>query len=440
MNMCTILNNVGDDNFSIRSMCVLLGFVLLVVFGGAGLSIAGDHDHDHGDTSVEFPELAAKIDSLLDVSNAPGRVRRVVFKVQVLHGRGESAKARNLLIEHLRNHPDQEHHLVHYHLGNLLALEDSLESGMTQLEAAVEMAPGLQPAWLNLGEVAYGLGAFDKAAVAFERAYKLDPRQTPELAYYWAVALLQADQAVDALPVLKSLIAKEAENPHKEWYQALISSALIINRPEAATTIMAKAVVQFPDDPEIWHLAYQQALAANDLELAAARLVIVGYLRSLTPSEMFQLGDLYMSIDVPQRAVSWYKMAIMQPDVAQDAKLSGYEKTINACLAAHDLGAALEAVEHRLTLDPTPDMWKMKGELLYAEGEFAAAYSSFRKAAELAPRDMQVELMSGYCCVELDRWETAKGHLILAAKDPICCGQANSVLAFLREMDYSPCE
>ena len=436
--MCTIFNNVGDNNVIIRSMDVFLGFVLLIVFCGAGLSVAGDHDH--GEASVKFPDLAAKIDSLLNVSNAPGRARRVVFKAQVLRDRGESAEARNLLIEHLQNHPDQDHHLVHYHLGNLLALEDSLESGMTQLEAAVEMAPGLQPAWLKLGEVAYGQGAFDKAAVAFERAYKLDPRQTPELAYYWAVALLQADQAVDALSVLKSLIAEETENPHKEWYQALVSSALKINRPEDASTIMAQAVGQFPDDPEIWHLAYQQALATNDLELAAARLAIVGYLRSLTPSEMFQLGDLYMSIDVPQRAVSWYKMAIMQPDVARDAKLSGYEKTINACLAAHDMGAALEAVEHRLTLDPNADMWKMKGELLYAEGEFAAAYNSFRKAAELVPCGMQVELMSGYCCVELDNWEQAKGHLILAAKDPKCCDQANSMLAFLREMNHLPCE
>jgi tetratricopeptide (TPR) repeat protein len=176
---------------------------------------------------------------------------------------------------------------------------------------------------------------------------------------------------------------------------------------------MRELVRRFPDSPDAWYLAYQQAAAADDLERAAAALETVGYLRELSTAEQLQLGDLYRAVGVPVAAARHFAAAV---DV--EATADTYERLVTSLVAAHRRDEALAVLDGALATAATPRLWSLKGDIHYLRREYAAAQEAFGRLTTLTPESGRPHLMLGYCAWELGRRGEAAEHLRTAAEYP----------------------
>ena len=298
---------------------------------------------------------------LLDPGRATGSARRTLYKVQVQRSRGENEEARRTLREHLAKHPDSDHALLRYHLGQVLALGDSMAAAADQFEAAVTLEPDLLPAWRNLGEVAYGLAEYDRAARAFGAAWPLDPDRDPRLRYYQGVALLQAGRPAEAVTVLADLVADPGPEAPIDWYQALLAAAVEAENPAAAGPAMNRLTTLRPGDPEAWYLAYQQASAAGDYALAVRNLTVTGFLRPLTLDERRQLGDLSLAAGAPARAVMAPE-TVLEMATINGARALGMEDRIGSL----ETGKQADLIAVDLSQPETQPVYNPLSHLVYA--------------------------------------------------------------------------
>lgn len=399
-------------------MARLVLLLMLVCWSGA----AGAADVAPG-----REELARRQEQLQDTSDAPGRVRRALFAAAARLRREDADGARAELRDHLARHPDQDHHLLRHQLALLLAGSDSLEAARAQLEAAVLLEPDLQPAWRNLGELAYGTGDFAAAADAFERAVALDPADDPALRYYEAAALLQADRPGEALDRMDSLLADHTP-ADLDWHRLLLAAALAAGQAEAVTDRMVELTTDHPDDPEAWLLSAQQAQAAADYPRAVNGLTVAGFLRPLDHDELLLLGDLCRAVDAPARAATHYAAAVALDPQPSAADL---DRLVAAHLAAFATADALAALDRRLDLEPTAKAWRLKGEVLYGEERWEASRDALDQAAALDPEDARLDLLRGYCSLELGQLPRARRLLAAALRDGATADRARAALDHL---------
>jgi tetratricopeptide (TPR) repeat protein len=376
----------------------------------------------------------ASREALLDPSRASGSARRTLFGVQLLRAEGRWDEARTTLREHLRRNPEQDHALLHFNLGQILAQVDSLDAARAEFARAVELEPDLWPAWRNRAEVAYGLGLHAEAAAAFGRAWELDPAGDVRLRYYQGVALLQAGRAGEATDVLADLLAEPPAEAEIAWYRALVSAAVDAGAPARANPAMTDLITRYPTDPEAWYLAYQQAAAAVDYPRAVRNLTVVGFLRPLTLDERRQLGDLCLAAGVPARAARHFSAVL---DSTPRPRADDLDRLITAQLAADRPDEALAVLDRRLAAAPSARFWRLKGELLYGQGSYAGAQEAFAAAAALDPDNREFDLLQGYCLVEMGETGRARGFLRRAAGDPRWASRANEALAYLESLRES---
>lgn len=371
-------------------------------------------------------------DALLDPDRAEGGARRTLYRVQMQRSRGEVEEARRTLREHLKDHPDQDHALLHFHLGQVLAQSDSMAAAAGEFEKAVALEPGLWPAWRNLGEISYGAADYERAAEAFGEAWQLDPGGEDELRYYQGVAYLQAGLAAEATDVLAGLLEDPSADTPFEWYRALLAAAVDADRPERAGPALERLTLLHPDDPEAWLLAGQQASAAQAYASAVAAMTVTGYLRPLTLDEQRRLGDLCLAAGAPARAVRHFEAVV---DSFAEATPDDLERLVSAYLAADRTGEALAVLDRRLQASSSARLWRLKGELHYGEAEFAAARTAFAEAAKRDPADREYDLLQGYCLIEMGDHAAAAGHLLKAGEDPRLAGRAREGLAYLGALE-----
>ncbi len=396
----------------------LLATLMLATVGGWLYGTAPSHAED--------TDQARQLAELMDTERTPRRVRLALFKAQTYRERGQADAAIAVLEDHLARHPDQDHYLVRYQLGNLLAMSGNMQEALPHLQKAVQLEPQLYPAWRNLGEVAYELGQNELAAEAFETAFAQDPDSTPEILYYAAANWLFADRADRAVPLCETLVSGRYAAPHLEWYRGLATACVEAGTPGRAAPAMAELVRRFPDDPNAWLLAYNQAAAAGDYRRAALAMTVVGLLRPLTGTEQLQLGDLYGAIDVPATAVRHYAAAL-----ADSATADRYERLVSSYLASYQLDRALTTLERALADTPTARLWSLAGDVRYRQENYAAALAAYNETARLDPEAGRPHLMMGYCALELGEIDAAAAHLRRAVEFPSQAESARRLLTSL---------
>ena len=389
-------------------------------------------------TPVDTDEMA----TMMDVSRTPRTVRRSLFAAQAYRDADKLDEAIAVLSKQIADHPGQDHYLIRYQLGYLLAGEGHYAEALPQLEAAVALQPRLYPAWRNLGEAAYEQQDYARAAEAFAQAHALDPDAAPDILYYAAACWLLAERPEQAVPLLRELISGQHGPPQLEWYRGLVSAHLAQEAPARADAAMDSLLARHPADPDAWLLAYQQAAAAGDYREAAVHLTVAGYLRPLTRGEKRQLGDLYAAAGVPIMAARYYAAALADSssgpaasDWNQDTRSKQQERLAAAYLAAHQPERALAVIENSLAAGPTTRLWSLKGDLHYMREEYEEALAAFGRAVALGDTpDSQgrLLLMMGYCALALDRLDEAAKHLRSATAHP---NQAAAARRQLEQID-----
>ncbi len=389
-----------------------------------------------GDSSAQTdPVLEEEQRSLESGADLGSAAQRVLFKARGKQDKQDFTGAVEVVKKWLEGKPEREHHLLRFNLAlSYFALEDP-DQALLHLKLAVKESPRFGRAWLRLGEAAYGAGYFAEAADAFTRSYELSPDKHPEILYYSGAAWLMADQPIQALGTMERLIRGFPDEVRVDWYQALVAAAITAERPARAAPWMDRLLAGHADEPAAWELAYRFAASRDDYRQAVICLTITGYLREHTRSELVQLGDLLSVIEEPMQAARCYEKA-MALSVAEEnngvvdkaRRAEQFERMASAWLAAHEFDRARSALNQALAEQESVRLWALVGDLEYLQGNFQAALDAFGKCLRLSAEFGRGWLMMGYCALELDRPDEARGYLEKAAAFPDQAGSARGLM------------
>ena len=376
-----------------------------VVIAWASLAHAGDD---------------VKLDTISDL---PRGSRLALFAAQEHIEKGEVAEAAEGLAVYIAEHPDDDHCLLRFHLGNtwLQLGRDTL--AFDQYEKAVALEPRHEESWLNLGQTAFSLERYDVAATAILEGFDLSTDKRSELLYYASAAYILGGNAGDAIPHLEALTSGDYGEPKYEWHRALVSACVETGDEARGEAAVAAMLEQFTSDPGAWELAFQYGASISDYQQAAVALTVVGYLRPLTRTEQIQLGDLYQAIEVPYVATRYYADAL-----ADSASATEVERMASAYMAAHDLEAAKTVLEEQIAIEPTFRLYSLLGDLYFMDKRFDDAYGAFVRCVEHDPEKGRPYLMLGYCAMELERWDDSLINLSRASEYEDYNERANSLI------------
>jgi tetratricopeptide (TPR) repeat protein len=364
---------------------------------------------------LENPDKVTRVtptetQDLYDTAQIPRKIRKVVFRAASYGRRGDFAKAVNLLQEHLRNHPDQDHYLVQLHLAQNLSDDGATDDAYYHYQQALELEPRLDRAWFGLADAAYEMERFQVAGDAFLAGYEHSPERPVEVLYFAGASYLAADSPSEALTVLDDLTSGRYGVPQIKWYQAVVAAAVKAGQPEKAAPRIAEMLEVYPDDPEAWYLKYQYHASARDYRSASVALAIVGYLRPLSEVEYQQLGDLYSVLEVPHLASQNYAASIGEGGTTEE-----FERLVSSLVAAHELDQALDVLNKVLVKESTPRLWSLLGDIHYLRKDYEEASVAFGTLLEMDEDSGRAWLMLGYCALELGQKEVALDHLARAS-------------------------
>jgi tetratricopeptide (TPR) repeat protein len=397
---------MGCDHHKVRSVGILLLISLVLA------------------AAIPPPALSQDAEKPVDtIDNVPRRGRLALFKAQEKKNEGKYNEAAEILGEYLTKNPKEAHFLVHYNYGNTLLRIDKPAEALKEYQTAVDMEPRFWQGWLNLGETAYNLEQYGRAAEAIMSGYELSPEKNPRLLYFAGAAYVMAGDPGRAKPILEQLVYADRSDPKLDWYRALIMTCIDLEDAGAGRRAVDRMLETFPDDPSAWELAFQFAASNQDYRNAAVALTVKGYLEPLERSEMMQLGSLYAAIEVPWTASGYFERAM-----EAEAKPEDFERLASVYMASHEPGKARDTIEKALAREPTAKLWSLLGDLYYMEENYEKSYEAFSRCYEKDPTSGRSLLMMGFCALELGKPDDAAVHLRKAADFPDYSSNANALL------------
>ena len=377
------------------------------------------------------PGQAKPVESLEEL---PRDAKLALFEAQTLLEKGESAKAVEQLGKYIKSHEKKDDRfLVRYQYASMLVQIDRREDALKEYERVVHLEPRYDAGWMGLGETAYGLGQYEKAADALMKGYELTTEKRPELLYYAAAARLLAGDTEKAIPLLDDLTAGKYGKPKFEWYKGYVSACIQAQDTARGQTVVKSMVDKFGENPDAWYLAFQYYASTSSYRDAAVALTIVGYLRPLTRQEQLQLGDLYAAVEAPAAAAHYYTSATQD-----SAKAEEIEKVASAYLASYQSAEALEVLDRGLKEKPTFRLWSLLGDLQVMEKRFPDAYKAFSECVKLQPEQARPYLMLGYCAIEMNDPDLALTHLAVAAASEEFADRAQMLIQRAQIMQAAP--
>jgi tetratricopeptide (TPR) repeat protein len=368
------------------------------------------------------------------MEDLPRDAKLALFEAQTLLEKGENAKAVETLGKYVRSHEKKDDNfLVRYQYATMLVQVDRREDALKEYERVVKLEPRYDAGWLGLGETAYGLGHYDRAADALTKGYELSPDKRPDLLYYAAAARLLGGDTAKALPVLEELTSGKHGKPKFEWYRGLVSACLQAQNVERGQLAVNSMLDKYASNADGWYLAFQYYASVNNYRQAAVSLTIVSYYRPLTRQEQLQLGDLYAAVDAPAAAADHYASA-----TRDSASANEIERVASAYLASYQSELALKTLDSGIKSQPTFRLWSLLGDLQVIEKRFDEAYRAFTECVKLSPEEARPHLMLGYCALELNQPDLAMTHLTVAAGNEEYAERAQMLIQRAQIMRAAP--
>jgi predicted Zn-dependent protease len=381
-----------------------------------------------------LPGVAADAPPLGSVETLSRDAKLALFEAQQQLEGGNNEKAVEILGKYVRDHAKKDDsYLMRYHYASMLVQVDRREEALAEYERVVALEPRYDAGWLGLGETAYGLGQYQRAAEALKKGFQTAVEKRPDVLYYSAAAQLLAGDAAGAVPVLEELTSGQHGEPKFEWYRGLVSACLQASDPQSGKKAVDAMLGRFGSNADAWYLAFQFAASTSDYHQAAVALTVVGYLRPLTRQEQLQLGDLYAAVEAPAAAAGYYSAA------TQDTASAGeIERVASAYLASYQSEEALKVLEQGLQDEPTFRLWSLLGDLHVMENRYDQAEAAFQECVRLNSDEPRPHLMLAYCMLELNRPDDALTHLTIAAADSEWAERAQMLIRRAQIMRAAP--
>ncbi len=283
------------------------------------------------------------------------------------------------------------------------AQQGDVLSAIEALQRAIQLDPGLQSAYYNLGLVLYQAGQPSPAAHYFQEALKLSPSDL-QARRGLGLAYVAQDEYSRAAQVFRELLEVSADDPVANMQ--LGRCYLRQGQPQQAIVWLKKAVKLQPDQPEA-HLYLGQALAAAEKVVDAETSLLQALeLRPDWVPAQLALVDVYVNSG---------RFLSAQPLV--DKLLEKYPQDPDLLMAQVKVYEGLglqqekrEAQESLLSVLPPPEA--VEGRLALAAEYFHAAryeqaLNQLQKAKVHRPRAPEIVEAIGQCYIKMGRMAKA---------------------------------
>ncbi|GBC62342.1 hypothetical protein DENIS_3311 [Desulfonema ishimotonii] len=355
--------------------------------------------------------------------------QQALYAAQEAMKKEDFGTARQVLQNHLRNHPNEAGPLFYYALGNAWYMGGKAKPAYDAYKKGFQIDPTSCALCLNLGRVAYELEKYQTAGGLFEKAHRLGKGQkNPDLLYQAGVAYYQGKSLKNAKRVLKRLVSGK-RRPDKSCLQLLIQVHLDLKEWKSAEKIVRDFLKQEQENTEYWQLLAQIRMRREDYRGAASALEIIYSLRKPTSKELEELANLYFYLNVPLKAVRTLERAY-----GPAPKPAHCEKLARAAVQAQQPDRAIRYLNMAIGQTPASKYHLEKGRIYYEQGRWNEATTSLRICVRQNPKQAAAQILLGYCLMEKGAWAEARTVFLAAEKDQKYRKEARDALAMLKEI------
>lgn len=250
------------------------------------------------------------------------------------------------------------------------------EAAVADYRALIKLAPGLAPAYNNLGRLLYNLDRFQEAAAVLQQGLQVDGSMHPAQAMLGASLYKMGDAAGAVAPLQAAMEAM----PDDRFVRSTLARALLATgKPNDAAALLQTLTASDPNDQESWYLL-------GKLELNASRESFAR-VQAIDPNSVIAhslAGEIMESMSNLPGAILEYKkaLAVAPNDMTAQQHLAG------AYFDAGDWQPALDSYRDLLKHQPSncTAHWKVSKALNELAAPAAEAAKEAEAATQLCPK------------------------------------------------------
>ncbi|MGH8019158.1 MAG: tetratricopeptide repeat protein [Opitutaceae bacterium] len=296
-------------------------------------------------------------------------------------------------------------------LGNLYLSADRYNQAETEFLNAIKKFPDFQRAWNSLGTLKMQEESYGAAAEALARSVELgaaDAQTYGMLGY----ALLQTRQFLASeMAYNMALLRAPGETRWLEGKARILAESGRFEETLAATDELLR---KHPDNLEYWRLQGNAHLGLGHMEETARSLEVARLVGRLDAGALYLLGNVYMKLDIPEKALDSYLAALEEQPQSTPGNLLNVARSL--------LGDEQFELARRLvaTLQPNNENWT-KADRLYFEliggrialndGDKEAALASFSRVLDIDPTNVECLFRASQLHTDMGRFDKARYYL-----------------------------
>ena len=273
-------------------------------------------------------------------------------------------------------------------------------------ESLLQVAPGLAPAYNNLGSLYLRQREYKKAAAVLEKGLKIDPKMSSASALL-GMALYELGDYAGAGRNLEAALRANPKDNNAELF--LANDLIKLGKFEQAAEHLRQLSQRQPENQEVLYLLGKVHMKLSEEALTK--------LNALDPNSVWAheiSGEVMESMKNYDGALLEYKKAV---EVAPLQAGTHYHLG-NAYWSLNMWDPAAEQFRAELANDPSNCMaqWKLGNIILEQHGDSAAALAETQRALDMCPDLMEARVDRARALIKLERHAEAVKDLEAAVK------------------------
>ena len=281
-------------------------------------------------------------------------------------------------------------------LGNLYFQTDRLDKAAATYQAAIKKFPDFRRAYKNLGLV-YVLSDKPKEAIqSLTKAVELGEHSARVLGLL-GYCYFNQSQYVASETFYRKAAGLDPET--RDWQLGLAQSLLNQEKYVEAEAFFKDLLREYPDNLEYWSFLANTSLGQDKPEEAARYLEIVRLSGQIQRQSLELLGDIYLVLDMPDRALEAYTAVLEESDASSAVPV--LLRAVQIMVQKGDFdqaGNLIRGMEETFNQTLTE---QQRLELLNAQAKIARAQGRDADALEALESIVAVDPLNGEALMEL---------------------------------------
>jgi tetratricopeptide (TPR) repeat protein len=301
-------------------------------------------------------------------------------------------------------------------IGNIYFQNEDLTNAAKYFETALAKFPDYRRAQKNLAFVLLRDGKYDAAIKPLTRTIYLgggDGKVFGLLGF----AYMSQGRFASAEAAYSQALIYEPDNV--DFRLGAVKSAVATSNFDHALALLEELIQQYPERDNLWTLQANIYIQKEQTVKAALSLEMLRRLGKATPQNLYLLGDLYMTQEARELALTAYLEALEKDNGQNPAKALRAAQILvgrGAWDASKQLFAKLRGTDAKLVDADELKLLKLESKVAMSTGAGADAIQVLEKIIERNPLDGEALLLAGDYYAKNDQREKAEFRYDTASK------------------------